>query len=291
MCYPLKERLLNYNNINNIYLYNIKYYSYNNIDILFIFNFLKNSKKIELFDVNFLYNYRFKTECSNYNINILYSSAIAYTKNKEYEVLNSYTNIFKKNKFRLKYYKNKFLKKTAIIDLLLKKYIETYINTKVNISFDQYSINFFKHKNIYIKAIRRKLRRVRKMIKNSGISLRTFIRVMIVFLCTKDMELFIKVLLKIMNSMHYKNHRKFLYFLKLFINRTTSYYFNILRFSGFLFTLSGKISGGGNSKKRRYHIRCGKYSLTTKSLKIKFKKGIVHTRTGVLGYRFIISYI
>lgn len=74
---------------------------------------------------------------------------------------------------------------------------------------------------------------MKKMLHMARLSLRSFIRVSLVFLYTKDVDLFTKVLLKIMNSMHYKNHRRFLYYLKLFINKSMNYYFSILKFSGF----------------------------------------------------------
>ena len=90
--------------------------------------------------------------------------------------------------------------------------------------------------------------------------------------------------------MHYKNHRRFLYYLKLFISKSMHYYFNILRFEGFFFYLRGKIRGGGNYKKKNYAVKCGKYSLTNKMLKLKYKKGLIHTKTGVLGYKLMISY-
>lgn len=69
-----------------------------------------------------------------------------------------------------------------------------------------------------------------------------------------------------------------------------NYYFEILKFEGFFFYLSGKISGGGNSKKKNYAVKCGKYSLTNKMLKLKYIKGLIHTKTGVLGFKFMISY-
>lgn len=69
-----------------------------------------------------------------------------------------------------------------------------------------------------------------------------------------------------------------------------NYYFSALKFNGFYFYLSGKISGGGNSKKKNYVVKSGKYSFTNKMLKLKYKKGLIHTKTGVMGYKFIISY-
>ena len=182
------------------------------------------------------------------------------------------------------------MQKTSIIDILLKKYIESITDSRVSINFDKYGIVFFTKRNLFVRALRRKLRRIKKMLRYSRISLRSFIRISLIFFCTKDIDIFARLLLKIMNAMHYKNHRRFLYYLKLFITKSMFYYFEFLKFEGFFFYLSGKISGGGNSKKKNYVVKCGKYSLTTKMLRLKYKKGLIHTKTGVLGYKFIISY-
>jgi len=182
------------------------------------------------------------------------------------------------------------MQKTSIIDILLKKYIESITDSRVSINFDKYGIVFFTKRNLFVRALRRKLRRIKKMLRYSRISLRSFIRISLIFFCTKDIDIFARLLLKIMNAMHYKNHRRFLYYLKLFITKSMFYYFEVLKFEGFFFYLSGKISGGGNSKKKNYVVKCGKYSLTTKMLRLKYKKGLIHTKTGVLGYKFIISY-
>jgi hypothetical protein len=182
------------------------------------------------------------------------------------------------------------LKRTGLIDAILKKYIEQMLDTKVSINFDKYGISFIRKKGIFLKLLKKRMSRIRRLLRGSSLSLRTFIRVTFIFMSTKDLDLFSKVLLKIMNFMHYKNHRRFLYYLKLFITKSMSFYFDILKFEGFYFYLSGKISGGGNSKKKHYVVKHGKYSLTNKLLKLKFKKGLIHTKTGVMGYKFMISY-
>lgn len=233
----------------------------------------KNNKTYSNYDITMLYNLTFTKLNEN---NIKFSKKLA----------NRTLNI----RTQFKATNTKLLKKVSMIDIILKKYMETYLDEKISINFDRYSIRFFSKRNMYVKALRRKLRRMKKMLKWAKISLRNFIRITLIFLCTKDIEIFSRVLLKIMNSMHYKNHRRFLYYLKLFISKSMNYYFELLKFEGFFFYLSGKISGGGNSKKKNYAIRCGKYSLTNKMLKLKFKKGLIHTKTGVLGYKLMISY-
>jgi hypothetical protein len=225
---------------------------------------------------------------TNYDLNMLYSLALLNDNTESVFDLdyNSIINIRKPFKAS----NSTLIRRTSLIDAILKKYIESTLETKVSINFDKYNLCFVKKKSIFLKILRRRMQRINRLLRNSDLSLRTFIRVTFIFMCTKDLDLFSKILLKTMNSMHYKNHRRFLYYLKLFITKSMSFYFEVLKFEGFFFYLSGKISGGGNSKKKHYVVKHGKYSLTNKMLKLKFKKGLIYTKTGVMGYKFMVSY-
>lgn len=272
-------------------IYTQHYYNFNKIIINKLFYiFLNSLDKVDIYSLNFFKNMIFNKTYSNYSVTLFYSIAAKEIKKNKEEFLRSnknktllIRNIFKTTNLKL-------LKKISIIDLILKKYLESQLEDKISINFDKYNLKFMRKKKLYVRVLRRKLRRMRKMLKWAKISLRNFIRLTLIFLCTKDIDIFSKVLIKIMDSMHYKNHRRFLYYLKLFISKSMHYYFNVLKFEGFFFYLSGKISGGGNSKKKNYAVKCGKYSLTNKMLKLKFKKGLIHTKTGVLGYKLMISY-
>nr|YP_740730.1 Ymf64 [Tetrahymena malaccensis]ABI51639.1 Ymf64 [Tetrahymena malaccensis] len=279
--------LLNKTNI--IFLISLFNHSNINFNKLF-YIFLYSLEKVDIDSLNFFKNMLFNKFYSNYNVTLFYSIATKEIKKNKEEFFKNNTNktllirnTFKTTNLRL-------LRKISIIDLILKKYLESQLDDKISINFDKYNLKFMRKKKLYVKVLRRKLRRMRKMLRWSKISLRNFIRLTLIFLCTKDIDIFSKVLVKIMDSMHYKNHRRFLYYLKLFISKSMHYYFSVLRFEGFFFYLSGKISGGGNSKKKNYAVKCGKYSLTNKMLKLKYKKGLIHTKTGVLGYKLMISY-
>lgn len=268
---------------------------YNNIFKLNYFNpiflkFIQSHSKMDLDTLNFFKNMSNNKYYSSYNFTFLYNLTFNELNKKNELLSKKNTNKVLNIRSQFKTSNQRILRKTSTIDLILKKYLESYMEDKISINFDKYNINFFRKKTLYVKVLRRKLRRMRRMLKWAKLSLRNFIRITLIFLCTKDIEIFSKVLVKIMDSMHYKNHRRFLYYLKLFISKSMHYFFNILKFEGFFFYLSGKISGGGNSKKKNYAIRCGKYSLTNKMLKLKFKKGLIHTKTGVLGYKLMISY-
>lgn len=284
--------LITKNNINFIFFKNttinfnrnLKYFN-NQLKFQVINYNLLNSELITLLQYK---NFLIKKTYSNYNLNMLYSLSLMNDDSESIFDLNSNSIINIRKPYKTG--NNVLLKKTTLIDSILKKYIESTLNTNVSINFDKYNITFVKKKSIFLKILTRRMRRISRLLKNSDLSLRTFIRVTFIFMCTKDIDLFSKVLLKIMDSMHYKNHRKFLYYLKLFITKSMNFYFDTLKFEGFFFYLSGKISGGGNSKKKHYVVKHGKYSLTNKMLKLKYKKGLIHTKTGVMGYKFMISY-
>nr|YP_740775.1 Ymf64 [Tetrahymena paravorax]ABI51684.1 Ymf64 [Tetrahymena paravorax] len=286
--YFFKKNILNINNYSDKISLNFNYDKQNlTMFINLILNFLYLSDKMEL-SIYVKHNQNMNNILySNYDISMIYNIAIKnqniFNNNKTITLSQITRKPFRANSLNL-------FKKISIIDLLLKKYLESYLQDKISINFEKYGISFYKKRSMYLKIIRRRLRRMRKMLRAAKISLRSFIRISLIFLYTKDIDIFSKLLLKIMNSMHYKNHRRFLYYLKLFISKSMNYFFDIIKFNGFFFYLSGKISGGGNSKKKNYAIRCGKYSLTNKMLKLKFKKGLIYTKTGVLGYKIMISY-
>lgn len=286
--YFFKKNILYINNYSDKISLNFNYDKQNlTMFINLILNFLYLSDKMEL-SIYVKHNQNMNNILySNYDISMIYNIAIKnqniFNNNKTITLSQIIRKPFRANSLNL-------FKKISIIDLLLKKYLESYLQDKISINFEKYGISFYKKRSMYLKIIRRRLRRMRKMLRAAKISLRSFIRISLIFLYTKDIDIFSKLLLKIMNSMHYKNHRRFLYYLKLFISKSMNYFFDIIKFNGFFFYLSGKISGGGNSKKKNYAIRCGKYSLTNKMLKLKFKKGLIYTKTGVLGYKIMISY-
>lgn len=64
----------------------------------------------------------------------------------------------------------------------------------------------------------------------------------------------------------------------------------MFRCLGFYFKIKGKVGVGGNSKKRKYIIKVGLNTLTSKKVKFNFNKGIVRTSVGVLGFRQLLYY-
>jgi hypothetical protein len=87
-----------------------------------------------------------------------------------------------------------------------------------------------------------------------------------------------------------KLHRKFLYFLNIFLTRLSEIKPNPTSYIGIRFSISGKISVTGNAKTRTKHLAVGKRSLSTKKLSISFSQKQIRTLTGVLGIRCYIFY-
>lgn len=277
MFFFLKKNIIS---MSNVLLKSNNYYKFN------IVNYMRLI--VELFTLLHYRDFYFKKLHTNYDLTMLYSLALLNC-NGESKFDLDYNSMLNVRKPFIAS-NGTLLKRTNLIDTILKKYIESVLNTKVSLNIDKYNLCFVKKRSIFLRILRRRMFRINRLLKHSDLTLRTFIRVTFIFMCTKDLDLFLKVLLKTMNSMHYKNHRRFLYYLKLFITKSMNFYFEVLKFEGFFFYLKGKISGGGNSKKKHYVVKHGKYSLTNKMLKLKFKKGLIHTKTGVMGYKFMVSY-
>jgi hypothetical protein len=60
---------------------------------------------------------------------------------------------------------------------------------------------------------------------------------------------------------------------------------------GFYFRLKGKISVGGNSRKRSFIVKQGKRAFTTKNLKLNYTDFFLLSETGILGVKFFFSFI
>ncbi len=117
-----------------------------------------------------------------------------------------------------------------------------------------------------------------------------FIKVIIITLLSKDSTLFVNWLKFFLEILYYKNHKKFFVLLKyvyFFFFKYLKFFFKI---KGLKFNVKGKISLGGNSKKKKQSFLLGNFSLTNKSTFINFNKTHVNTLSGVLGIFFFIFF-
>ena len=95
---------------------------------------------------------------------------------------------------------------------------------------------------------------------------------------------------KLMQRLPSRLHRKFLYYLSIFLSRVEQLNHNPGSYLGLRFSISGKISVTGNAKTRTRHLRIGKTGLSSKELKMSFSQRQIRTLTGVLGIRCYIFY-
>jgi ribosomal protein S3 len=65
-------------------------------------------------------------------------------------------------------------------------------------------------------------------------------------------------------------------------------YFNCV---GFYVSICGKVGVSGNAKKRKFFIKQGSFSSSTKKTKVIYSKKLINTDTGVLGVTFLLSFI
>ena len=65
---------------------------------------------------------------------------------------------------------------------------------------------------------------------------------------------------------------------------------NTFLIKGLKIDVRGKVSAGGNSKKRHYLIKYGELSFSKKKNKISYAQNIARTPTGVLGLELLLVY-
>jgi len=143
---------------------------YNNIFKLNYFNpiflkFIQSHSKMDLDTLNFFKNMSNNKYYSSYNFTFLYNLTFNELNKKNELLSKKNTNKVLNIRSQFKTSNQRILRKTSTIDLILKKYLESYMEDKISINFDKYNINFFRKKTLYVKVLRRKLRRMRRMLK------------------------------------------------------------------------------------------------------------------------------
>jgi hypothetical protein len=93
-----------------------------------------------------------------------------------------------------------------------------------------------------------------------------------------------------MELLLYKFHRFIPYLLNIIFKKFHNLLFKQTNAKGIFFSLRGKISVTGNSKKRHIDVKSGVHSSTSKNLKISLTKSFIRTQTGVMGVTFSIFF-
>lgn len=150
-------------NKNIIFMFNNIFYT-NYFNPIF-YKFIKSYSKMDLDTLNFFKNMNNNKYYSSYNFTFLYNLTFNELNIKNKLLSKKNTNKVLNIRSQFKTSNQRILRKTSTIDLVLKKYLESYMEDKISINFDKYNINFFRKKTLYVKVLRRKLRRMRRMLK------------------------------------------------------------------------------------------------------------------------------
>jgi len=195
-------------------------------------------------------------------------------------------------------FKQGLLKQAKSKKFFLKKsFITTFFMFKVLNSLNKYTtlkIESLRFSNLFFKNhVGLAIKKFKKYATFFGglPRLVEFVSIIFITMISKDIEFFRCWFIQKFESMYYRRHKKFLYLIKLFICNYMSVYLSLFKCSGFFLKVRGKIGVGGNSKKRRYSIRIGECSLTSKSLKFNIYRGNIRTLVGVLGISLSIFYV
>ena len=174
-------------------------------------------------------------------------------------------------------------------NFFLKKYFSIKSKKNVFLYFNNFNLNYI-DLNKYLNWVLINLKKNNVPGMNMLISDSNFIKIIILTLLSKDTTIFINWIKSFLEILYYKNHKKFFILLKyifFFFFKYLKFFFKI---KGLKFNVKGKISLGGNSKKKKQSFSLGSFSLTKKSTFINFNKTHVNTLSGVLGVFFFIFF-
>jgi hypothetical protein len=120
--------------------------------------------------------------------------------------------------------------------------------------------------------------------------LRNFAEMILITFLKKDLIFFMRFFKYFLERVSMKDHKKLFYSFEFVLKKFLKDLMVMTKVAGLKFEVKGKISVTGNAKKRNKIIKYGRYSLTTKKLKIDYNFDIVRTPTGVLGLKMFMTY-
>lgn len=288
----LKLKLLKLIYLSNLFIQNKLYLRYSPLYNSY-FNYLKNvqiSNNLQLNNKNiyFFKNYKYnqfffyqlfntKLKSSNILTNYTLSYLFLFLKNNQYNIskFNVLSNYYKNNLFFIKYY--------------IVKFIYGYLNNKKLLFSLKKNQLDFNDNLIGYSLILNKAKRL-LFLKELNINLKSFIEFLLVSLYSKDVILFKNFIKYILENIHFKKHKRFLYNLKVLLNLILNIYSYDLQLLGLYIKIKGKIGVGGNLKKRKYSFKNGSFSFTKKNQKLSYNRDIIRTYSGVLGFEIYLAY-
>lgn len=196
---------------------------------------------------------------------------------------------FKKSFVTLSQNKIKIKNNFFFFDYFLSKYFSTKIKKNIFLKLDTKNF-FFLESNKYLNWVVNLMKRSNSLFFLNQKNLKKILEVFLLTMYNKDTKFFSNWIKSTMENLYYKNHKKFLMFLKNIIFFLFKYLNVFLNIKGLKFLLKGKIALGGNSKKKKFDLKIGQFSLTKKNSFINFNKDFIKTVSGTLGFSFFIFF-
>ena len=223
--------------------------------------------------------------------NIIIYILINYLIKNNYNIIN-YQNINKHN--NLNNINIFFLKKNNLFKFTLYKNYQLfnahYLKNIYKINIKEKNINAI---NILPEKLSKKILFKTRRINYKNFNIKYFNEIIYLFLINvwlKNSKNICKYIKKKLEHVHFKKHKSyFLFFFKI-INKYITSNFNLLKLKGLALTFRGKLSKGGNSRKKVMSLKRGYFSLSNKLLSLNMNKWDVWTKTGTFGCTMQLFY-
>lgn len=261
------------NKLNSISLNFSKYSAFRvfnntNLNFLFIYNLLNHKKSANrgLLTNNVI---------SNYNFKYLFIYYFFFVQNIKSGLSKYFSSSYQNNFFFLKFF--------------VLKFINSMVRDKdVFLSFNKNNLDVLSDKSFYFYLLK-KVKYLR-FLSEINLKSKSFLNLLLVFLYNKDVVLFKNAIKSILENLHFKTHRKFLYNLKIILKSLSPIFYSRFKCLGLFIRVKGKIGVGGNSKKRKFVYKLGSFSFTKKNQKLAYSKDSIRTYSGVLGMEIYLTY-
>lgn len=118
---------------------------------------------------------------------------------------------------------------------------------------------------------------------------RDILELLLITFQTQDLQFFLRFIKLVLESNHFKKHRKILSIVFEII-RKHKILFTLTPVKGFSFDIRGKVGVSGNAKKRHLFFSYGKITSTTQNIRSQWQQISIWTPTGQMGVTCLIQY-
>ena len=188
-----------------------------------------------------------------------------------------------------KYFTSFYQNNLFFIRFFILKYLKSFLvdkNFYLNLQKNNITIS---EKKLLYKILLKKVRYL-KFLKEINFKVKTLINLVLISLYSKDIVLFKNGVKSILEQLHFKKHRRFLYNLKVLLKTISYIFFYKFKCLGLYIKVKGKIGVGGNLKKRKFIFKMGSFSFTKKLQKLNYTRDSIRTYSGVLGFEAYLTY-